>query len=91
MLIESFEHAEADFDARLLIDARNEAESVIHATEKSLRRPDFSTLEEDLQPGELQRIDEALAALKDAMAAAIAKQFISERTRSITPRSTWRR
>ena len=34
MLIESFEHAEADFEARLLIDARNEAESVIQATEK---------------------------------------------------------
>ena len=41
MLIESFEHAEADFDARLLIEARNEAETVMQATEKSLRRPDF--------------------------------------------------
>ena len=30
MLLESFEHAEADFAARLLIEARNEAESVIH-------------------------------------------------------------
>jgi molecular chaperone DnaK (HSP70) len=68
MLIESFEHAEADFDARLLIDARNEAESVIQATEKSLRRPDFSVIAEELQPGELQRIDEALAALKQAIA-----------------------
>ena len=28
MLIESFEHAEADFEARLLIEARNEAETV---------------------------------------------------------------
>ena len=27
MLLDSFEHAEADFAARLLIDARNEAES----------------------------------------------------------------
>src|SRR5678809_696245 len=35
MLIESFDHAEEDFDARLLIEARNEAESVILATEKS--------------------------------------------------------
>src|SRR5262245_39843303 len=34
MLIESFEHAQADFDARLLIEARNEAETVINATEK---------------------------------------------------------
>jgi Fe-S protein assembly chaperone HscA len=68
MLIESFEHAEADFDARLLIEARNEAESVVLATEKSLRRPDFHRIaEEELQPGELQRIDEALAALKAAI------------------------
>ena len=44
MLIESFEHAEADFEARLLIEARNEAESVINATEKSLRRPDFDAV-----------------------------------------------
>ena len=44
MLIDSFEHAEADFEARLLIDARNEAESVIQATEKSLRRPDFAEI-----------------------------------------------
>ena len=43
MLIESFEHAEADFEARLLIDARNEAEAVITATERSLRRPDFAS------------------------------------------------
>ena len=42
MLLESFEHAEADFAARLLIEARNEAESVITATEKSLRSPDFA-------------------------------------------------
>ena len=42
MLLESFEHAEADFAARLLIEARNEAENVIHATEKSLRAPDFA-------------------------------------------------
>ena len=44
MLIESFEHAEADFEARLLIEARNEAETVVNATEKSLRRPDFKEL-----------------------------------------------
>jgi len=82
MLIESFEHAEADFDARLLIDARNEAESVIHATEKSLRRSDFSTVEADLQPGELQRIDEALAALKDAIGGSD-RDVIHQRTHAL--------
>ena len=44
MLLDSFEHAEADFAARLLIEARNEAETVIHATEKSLRAPDFAEI-----------------------------------------------
>ena len=44
MLLDSFEHAEADFAARLLIDARNEAETVIQATEKSLRAPECAML-----------------------------------------------
>ena len=44
MLIESFEHAEADVDARMLIEARNEAETIIGATEKTLRRPDFAEI-----------------------------------------------
>jgi molecular chaperone DnaK (HSP70) len=68
MLIESFEHAEADFDARLLIDARNEAESVVQATEKSLRRTDFETLVgAEVSPAERAAIDKALAVLKQAM------------------------
>ena len=71
MLIESFEHAEADFEARLLIDARNEAESVMHATEKVLRRPDFEVIaSEQLELGERERIDEALAGLKAVMGGA---------------------
>jgi len=70
MLIESFEHAEADFEARLLIEARNEAETVILATEKSLRHPDFARVaREDLKPGEVERIRAALADLKHAMTA----------------------
>ena len=68
MLIESFEHAEADFEARLLIDARNEAESVIHATEKVLRRADLDGIASELfQPGERERIDAALIGLKAVM------------------------
>ena len=65
MLIDSFEHAEADFAARMLIDARNEAESVIVATEKTMRAPEFPTVAtEDLAPGEQRRIEQALAGLK---------------------------
>src|ERR1700681_4804213 len=44
MLLDSFEHAEADFAARLLIEARNEAETVINATEKTLRAPEFAEI-----------------------------------------------
>ncbi|MGC4083636.1 MAG: Fe-S protein assembly chaperone HscA [Vicinamibacterales bacterium] len=65
MLIDSFEHAEADFAARMLIDARNEAESVITATEKTLRSPDFPVLAaEEFAEGEQKRIEQALAGLK---------------------------
>ena len=69
MLIDSFEHAEADFEARLLIEARNEGEAVIQATEKSLRRPDFSQLTAgEVDQAELKRIDAALSGLKQAIA-----------------------
>ena len=65
MLIDSFEHAEADFAARMLIEARNEAESVIGATEKTLRSPDFPDVAaQELADGEQKRIEQALAGLK---------------------------
>jgi molecular chaperone DnaK (HSP70) len=68
MLIESFEHAEADFATRLLIEARNEAENVVTATEKSLRSPEFPAIAEgDLAPGERKRIEQALAGLKHVL------------------------
>jgi molecular chaperone DnaK (HSP70) len=68
MLIESFEHAEADFEQRMLIETRNEAESVMHATEKSLRHPDLETIaRESFEPGERARIDAALAGVKEVI------------------------
>ena len=83
MLIESFEHAQADVDARLLIEARNEAETVIHATEKSLRRPNFAEIAAvDLQPGEQARIESALEALKQAMPGTD-RDAIRERTHAL--------
>ena len=83
MLIESFEHAEADFEARLLIEARNEAESVILATEKSLRSPDLDDVaRKDLKPGELERIRTALADLKQVMAATD-REVIHEKTHAL--------
>jgi molecular chaperone DnaK (HSP70) len=83
MLIESFEHAEADFEARLLIEARNEAESVIHATEKSLRRPDFDAfVGSELKPGERERIEAALSSLKVAMAGTD-RELVQEKTHDL--------
>jgi molecular chaperone DnaK (HSP70) len=65
MLLDSFEHAEADFAARLLIEARNEAESVITATEKTLRSPEFAEIARtELAAGEQQRIESVVGALK---------------------------
>ncbi|MBI3402839.1 MAG: Fe-S protein assembly chaperone HscA [Acidobacteria bacterium] len=65
MLLDSFEHAEADFEARLLIEARNEAETVIQATEKSLRAPAFSEIDKaELAPGEREKIESVLSGLK---------------------------
>jgi Fe-S protein assembly chaperone HscA len=68
MLLDSFEHAEADFAARLVIDARNEAETVIMATEKSLRASEFADIAAtELEPGEHARILTALNDLKSVL------------------------
>src|SRR6185295_15409970 len=68
MLLDSFEHAETDFAARLLIEAKNEAESVVNATEKTLRSPEFPEVANtELSAGEQKRIEQALAGLKHVM------------------------
>jgi len=83
MLIESFEHAQADFDARLLIEARNEAETVINATEKSLRRPDFAEVTGgELTKDELAQIERALGDLKQVMAGT-ERDVIHEKTHTL--------
>jgi Fe-S protein assembly chaperone HscA len=83
MLLESFEHAETDFAARLLIDARNEAETVIQATEKSLRAPEFVELAKtELAPGEHERILSALADLK-AVLNGPDREAIQQKTHSL--------
>jgi Fe-S protein assembly chaperone HscA len=79
MLIDSFEHAEADFEARLLIEARNDAETVILATEKSLRRPDFDQIAaESLEPGERAQIDAALAEAKRVLGSSSREEIQSK-------------
>jgi molecular chaperone DnaK len=80
MLLDSFEHAAADFDARLLIETRNEAETVITATEKSLRRPDFGAITKgEVTAAEVERIHAALADVKRAMTSS-ERDVIHEKT-----------
>jgi Fe-S protein assembly chaperone HscA len=83
MLLDSFEHAEADFAARLLIDAKNEAETVVLATEKALRAPEFAELARaELTPGEHARILGALADLKAVLNRAD-REAIQEKTHAL--------
>jgi len=71
MLIESFEHAQEDVDARMLIEIRNEAETILQATEKTLRRPDFEEIAAArLTSAEVTAIREGLAELAAAMSTA---------------------
>jgi molecular chaperone DnaK len=64
MLEESIEYAEQDFTERQLIEARNEAEITLTATQKSLAREQA----QELAPAERRAIDDASAALREAMA-----------------------
>ena len=63
MLEESIEYAEQDFAERQLIEARNEGESILHATQKSLAQEQAA----EMDPAERRAIVAAVAALKEAM------------------------
>lgn len=49
MILESFDNAEADFAARLLIEARNEAESIQSKVERARQHPAWARLTPDEQ------------------------------------------
>jgi molecular chaperone DnaK (HSP70) len=83
MLLDSFEHAESDIEARLLVEARNEADTVILGTEKALRDPDFADIaKSELAAGERERIEQSLAALRRALGTAD-RHAIHERTHEL--------
>jgi Fe-S protein assembly chaperone HscA len=44
MILDSFDHAEEDFAARLLIEARNEAETILSAIERAMDSPVWNQL-----------------------------------------------
>ncbi len=62
MIRESFDFAESDMEARLLIEARTEAETVMRAAEKALAQG-AGLIDEE----EKEEIEEALVALRDAV------------------------
>jgi molecular chaperone DnaK len=64
MLEESIEFAEQDFSERQLIEARNEAGTILKATERTLEREDLSQLSRE----ERSTIDESVAKLRAAVA-----------------------
>ncbi|MBI1860882.1 MAG: Fe-S protein assembly chaperone HscA [Deltaproteobacteria bacterium] len=61
-LLQSFEHAEADYAARFLAQARVDADQIIRATRKSLRSG--SNL---LKPGEADEIEKAISNLESSL------------------------
>jgi len=62
MVKEAEENAEADKERRELVEARNQAESLIHSTEKSLEEHG-----DKVDPSTVEAIELAIAALKDEM------------------------
>jgi molecular chaperone DnaK len=63
MILESFEYAEADIEARLVIEARNEAETVLNATAKGIADEQYASLSEE----EKQEIAAATKNLREVM------------------------
>jgi molecular chaperone DnaK (HSP70) len=63
MILESFEYAEADIEARLVIEARNEAETVLNATSKGIADEQYASLAEE----EKTEISAATAHLREVM------------------------
>ncbi len=74
MLEESIEFAEQDFAARQLVEARNEADTMLHATEKALARQQ-SEAPNEFPDDERRALDDAIAALRDALAAPTTNVF----------------
>ena len=63
MILESFEYAEADIEARLVIEARNEAETVLNATAKGIADEQYA----ELPAEEKAEISAAAKHLRDVM------------------------
>ena len=81
ILEESIEFAEQDFSERQLIEARNEAEAILLATEKALAREHVEAPGE-LSEEERRAMDDAVAALREAVAGTDYKTYSRVRGRA---------
>ena len=77
MVDESFEHAEADVAARLLIEAQTEADNVANHVQRALAQA-----AQLAEPGERERIEAALGRLREARAGTD-RDLIHERTTEV--------
>jgi len=77
MVDESFEHAEADVAARLLIEAQTEADTVANHVQRALAQG-----AQLAEPGERERIETALTRLREARAGTD-RDLIHERTTEV--------
>jgi molecular chaperone DnaK (HSP70) len=87
MLEESIEFAEQDFSQRQLIEARNEAEAILLATDKALAR-EMAEAPDDLPAEERRALDGAVAALREAVAGTAYKNiraFVDVLNQATTP------
>jgi molecular chaperone DnaK/molecular chaperone HscA len=63
MILDSFEYAEADIEARQVIEARNEAETVLNATAKGIKEEQYA----ELTPEEKAEINAAADHLREVV------------------------
>jgi Fe-S protein assembly chaperone HscA len=63
MILDSFDHAEEDFNKRLLIEARNEAETILAAVERAPQNPAWNDLSAEEQLA-IQAAKDRLIAVK---------------------------
>ncbi len=63
MILDSFDFAEQDIEQRQVIEAKNEAETILHAVEKGREHPSFQQLTSD----ELAAIEAGISELKAAV------------------------
>ena len=64
MILESFDHAEEDIHLRQLVEARNEADTILSAVEKAPSHPAWQLLDADEQ-AEIASLSAELAVLKE--------------------------